>query len=125
MRHLKGLFILAANENEDRLMHDLRVMGLRWKEVQGCYKGAKERSFVVVNDSETVEPIIRELARFYAQESYLKVTENDRKAFLVYLNDLTAQPIGYFRQVDTCVDDYTIDPDTGQRYACINRRTKQ
>lgn len=131
MRDLtKPFIILAANNNEDKLIEELNNFNLEYKEVQGCYRGKKERSFLVINNHPSTEARLHKLARAFNQESYLKVYENDRKAQLIYLNDHNrVENIGYFQSIGKSVildeslyDAYTYDPSLDTYYVCDKRR---
>lgn len=99
---LPGIFIFAANGRESEAIEELKSLEVEWKEVEGVYKGIKERSFVVNDTGPHVEPLIRQMARKYLQESYLKSLSNTRATMICYLEGpqvgLT-EYIGYLEQV--------------------------
>lgn len=113
-------FILAANGRENELLGLLDGSKLAYKEVVGMYKGVLERSFLVVDETITIEDSIRSLARQFKQESYLKVNADTRESFLIYPNSLQVESIGVFTEVSEAEalaqSAYTFDPMTDQHF---------
>lgn len=85
--------ILALNLNdrgrECTIMHEL--FDGRFKELEGCYKGVVENSYLVTVPEWTIDGLQRldkviDLARQFNQESILLVSQK-REASLLYLHD--------------------------------------
>lgn len=112
-------YIMAANGKENEFMNELNQLGLSYKEVEGSYKGIKERSFIIIDEG-IDEAIIEELAQSYKQESYLKVVTENRDALLVFTNGGYSEPIGNFTAVSKdealSADAYTYDSMFSQYY---------
>ena len=108
----------------EALLHQFALKELPSKEVVGCYKGTKERSFVVhcsQNDA-------LELAIHFQQESVLFV-DQFRNASLLYTDPLRTpgeypiEPIGRFeactKEEALASDGYTQDPTHDNYYHVI------
>lgn len=98
----------------NRIAHDalrqlLQVAGYGIKQVDGVYKGQKEKSFVVVGATDNA---ILSLAWTFSQESVLKL-HGDRHADLLYTNGVV-EPLGKFVAVGQAEalkhDSYTYCP---------------
>lgn len=115
-----GFFMVCANDRENELIDELNRAGLRWKELQGCYKGIPERSFLIVDSHSIVEGMVLEYASKYSQESYLKVDADCRTAWLVLWQNNTRVKLGKFDEVSKAValaaSAYTFDPSTKRYY---------
>ena len=63
IREMKPFAIFALNLDSDEAEHSIldAYFGRRWKQFEGCFKGVKERSYLVTleaaNDIEIVELI--------------------------------------------------------------------
>ena len=115
-------FGLSAMENLQRtteLEGCLDRLGAGYKEVQGCYQGNRESSFVVVLPSfptyrEELYNALLGLAADFEQDTVLVVHANDHAAEMVTLKDRAGKIIGTFEVDNNADDDYTFDPDSGQ-----------
>jgi hypothetical protein len=124
MRHIhQGFLIVSATnshqdpKNNTALCRSIlnSTLGCCYKEVEGCYNGKTEVSFVFGGQH---EDLAIKLADLFAQESYLKV-QGDNWAELVYNQD-KREGIGYFQEYKGNHPEeltaYTLDPDTGIRW---------
>lgn len=99
---------LPAEINRERqtmVEAQLAARGLRFKKVQGVYKGARETAYIVTLHAQGLEDTILTLARRYGQESVLQVDFN-RFAMLLFLNPGNGGPnvkdfkgVGYWREI--------------------------
>lgn len=113
---------LAKHSDTDNAMRsqyledDLTAAGLYFETVTGCYKGVKERSFIVFNP--VVEDIMT-LARKFNQDSFL-IRTNRNDCFLHFTEMSDVRYIGEFKYMPKEVatdqrrhDSYTILHDKG------------
>jgi len=89
-----------------------------FKEVDGCYQGVVETSFVVLAPTEAEIANLARHAKEYNQECILAV-DSLSEAFLVVGDTYT--PIGQFRALDGLPDsdNWTFDPQTDTYYGVI------
>ena len=85
---------LKNREAHQELGAILEERGIPFREVEGCYLGILEPSYMVVGASHG--PTVDRLARLFRQQTYLVVTENDRTAYLVKPGDTYHQHLGKF-----------------------------
>jgi hypothetical protein len=116
-------FLVCANNRENEMIRDLNYLGVQWKEVEGCYKGVPERSFLIVGDA---EGHVLEFASKYSQESYLFVEADTRVAWLVYHADGRRIRLGRFEECTEAEakrqDAYTSDPSTKTFYVAGGKK---
>ena len=126
MRTKSHFFIFSVfnNKNLDKSLQDhaevkdyLNILGLGFQEVEGSYKGIRERAFMVVGRIH--EPLIRRLTKLYKQESYLSVYGDDF-AELIYLSNNDTQGLGYLVEISKeeahKTDSWTFVPNLGAYY---------
>lgn len=92
---------LANGNRTDSLERWLRAGGFATVQVNGCYKGNRERSILIIDDAPSnslCESAVMRLARQYEQESVLAVDAN-RQARLIYCDDRSFESIGQWRGV--------------------------
>jgi len=98
------LSTLSRSENQLRtwsLKHLLEELPIKYKSVQGMYKGSSEQSFIIdlSEGNVLVEEIIDIALDDYGQEAALIIDEN-LKGSLIY-NDGTSEHIGTFKPLDS------------------------
>lgn len=89
-------------------------------EVQGCYKGTLERSFVVQCCDHADVGVLHKLAREYSQESILLV-DSRRSSFLLYVDSLKMERIGhlYTQYEQPTTDAWTYNADSGTYFYVV------
>lgn len=104
---------LTQQENEvntKTVERTLKDMEFSFSNVEGSYKGNKEKGFLVVVNDYTDITNIESLAKTYNQESIL-LSGKDRKSQLVYMDGSTSAQLGTLRNVPKTValkkDSYT------------------
>lgn len=99
----------------------LEESGLRFKPVQGCYKGILEDSFYVELDSQDDINTVYTLANYFGQESFLLVNDQ-RTAILYSCSDQNPTKLGKFTQVSEFIakteESYTYDIVNNGYYIC-------
>lgn len=103
MRSYNYIYFIAANGRESEFKAELTKLGLRFDEVEGCYKGVTERSFAIYANSLHLEDLLQAFAVKYEQESYLRIDANSHESELIYTSDLKRESIGKFEQVSESV----------------------
>lgn len=89
-------------------------------EVQGCYKGALERSFVVQCKDHSEVGMVHRFAKEFSQESILLV-DSRRTAFLLYTDYLKMERLGHlYTQYDQpTTDAWTYNADSGTYFYVV------
>lgn len=114
----------ANKGRTDMLREQLGARELKFREVEGCYNGKCETSFLIVAPRGELGPeyrLVLQLARRYGQEAVLLVDAN-RAAHLVQLhgNHEHIHHIGRWEQIDSeqvhLELAYTRDPETSYCY---------
>lgn len=105
------------------LRRTLRNYGLPYKTVEGCYKGDRELSFLVVIDNNEWVSILREVGTVLGQESILWVDE-EREAFLLECGGSYRDAhIGKFERVSPdkaeTLDGWTYDSAADQYWSVL------
>ena len=75
---------LGNEFRSDALRAALKAKNIRYIELEGVYKGKRERGFAAVWNAKSLKSI-RQLAQFFGQESILYV-DSVRRASLIYLD---------------------------------------
>jgi len=71
----RSSFSQAQNLERHKVLRGyLHAAGLPFKEVHGCYKGERERSFLVTGDGKAIEETIYQLAKRFDQECVMYLT---------------------------------------------------
>lgn len=113
---------LNPYENQDRthfLLGWLHATGYNFKRVLGVYNGHHEQSFIIesTNDSDYLR--LLSMSKKLEQESILRL-DNDNKAYLVFTNDLSVEPLGRMIKVNETVakmqSNYTWDKEANEYY---------
>jgi hypothetical protein len=108
----------------DTLRGQLEARELAFREVEGCYDGKCEASFLVLAPTAELGKeyrLVLQLARRYGQEAVLLVDAN-RMAHLVRIhgNHEHVELLGHWEQIDSesvhLEQAYTRDPDTSYCY---------
>lgn len=104
---------LSKKENKKRTKKlKSHLKNVASKQVEGCYKGVKESSFVCL--AENLDLVLN-LAKKYEQETILYLTESAREAILIYTENGLREKIGIFHQTSKenalKQDGYTYDPE--------------
>lgn len=110
----KNFVILSAERSELNAFQNmgntlemkeaLTRRSMEFIEVNGVYKGTKEKSFAVKMNSSGDIHWIKAVARFFKQESVLAVDANKR-AVLVFMGDNSGIELGTFHKVPKSVAD--------------------
>jgi hypothetical protein len=108
------------NEKESNFIFwKLSNAGIPFKQVDGCYLGEREESFLV---PAKYEKEIMEIAKAYNQESVLFV-DSKRRGHLIYLEDNKTINLGTLQKVSdeqaSNLEAYTYDPTTKSYWAVI------
>ncbi|QOC54203.1 hypothetical protein Atoyac14_23 [Aeromonas phage Atoyac14] len=119
------LSTLNAADNDGRSDDLLRRLNGRFDsscvdEVQGCYKGTLERSFVVQCKDHSDVGVVHRFAKEFSQESILLV-DSRRTAFLLYVDSLTMERLGHlYTQYDQpTTDAWTYNADSGTYFYVV------
>lgn len=117
----RSYLIFCVGQEEDKIRSFMRFSlktGLGFKPLQGCYKGVRERSFIVNTvDFDLIRPFIMDEESILLLHDYN--TRDVPRAMLVFPYG-TREPLGYFVQgteeVVEHYDSWTFDPMTGYYY---------
>lgn len=115
------LSTLDSAENVRRtaiLAGHLAVKGYAFRQLQGVYKGSKERSFAVEVSPKEVQSIL-DLAKSFTQESVLIVDEKNA-ASLLFIETKVKSKLGKFKiaskEVAEKMENYSYDSSTGKYF---------
>lgn len=129
---LPRTYIFSVEQNHDlnldkkntlNVLQFLTKHGVSHKLVEGSYHSVLETSIAVFDP--VLEPgkflaLIRDLALDYNQKTILEISENDRKACLIYVKDGGFKNVGTFKPVSKITAEgshsYTYDPTLKQHY---------
>lgn len=98
---LSDYHAVSNQDRTDSLERWLRAEGLATVQVNGCYKGSRERSILVIDerpDNDLCESAVMRLARQYDQGSILAVDSN-RQARLIHCDCDHVESIGRWHAV--------------------------
>jgi len=123
MKQLKEFIILSAelstlsarnNHQRTELLDSmLQELELPYKQIQGCYKGSTEESFMVIFKNEEEFEAIKDFAfKSFDQESIL-VRDYKGEASLLYQNGKT-EVLGKFKQVNDVSNLYAYSVVNGE-----------
>lgn len=128
IKHGKA-FVLMSSDDSNALASQLLQDGFKFKYVHGCYHGQRETSLLIpVRASELTTGLnfdvayLRRLGMLHSQQSILFV-DQWRDAHLYSCENMYDKPVElgkfvrYIKSVEG-LDDYTIDPKTGQVWIC-------
>jgi hypothetical protein len=122
------IFSVYKQTNLDILNHDatrvaLKNSGIQFKEVEACYKGQKEKSFVIENTLANFNAA-RNIALEFGQERIL-IRDSESKATLYFLDFKAKQPIELgslncvTKEYALAQDAWTYDKEHDQYYCII------
>jgi hypothetical protein len=104
-------FMSCEPEDEKRLETQLRQIGLKYIVGEGCYKGVKEKSYMIFLSTyicvatQKLEQVVT-IAQRFNQESVL-YCDNERFAYLLYVDGVSAPCIGTLKAVSKPEGDYS------------------
>lgn len=114
--------MFAANDSEDLAIALLTKHKVVWQEIEGCYKGVRESSFLVIDTGAHVEHLVRFMSKLFKQECYLEL-DQDRNARLVYQDSVAEIGIlkGVSKPVAFSKDAWSYSPVLDQYYVIEER----